>query len=159
MNFLFVFKVKRLLVWHKKSNDISLPWSTDICSKRTSFASPIAKPIWTMIVDNAGLQNRHLETSSDMVTLTSFSWCKPKWSRDEFNQWPIECFRGARDDFMVHGVNNSFVTNITSQFYRKDDVQWCISSPFVLFFVFWGTNPSVEVHIFFNILLNYDEIS
>jgi hypothetical protein len=43
------------------------------------------KTRWTMLVDNVGLKVRLLETSNSMVTLTFFPWCKPKWSRDEFN--------------------------------------------------------------------------
>jgi hypothetical protein len=40
------------------------------------------KTHWTMSVDYVGLQICLLGTSTSMVTLTFFLWCKPKWSRD-----------------------------------------------------------------------------
>ena len=38
-----------------------------------------------MSVDIVGFKKYLLKTSNSIVTLTSFPWCKPKWSRDEFN--------------------------------------------------------------------------
>ena len=66
-------------------NNISLSWSLDICNKRSSFCRTHCKTCWTMIVDNVGLKLGLLGTSSSMITLTSFPWSKPKWSRDKFN--------------------------------------------------------------------------
>ena len=48
------------------------------------------KTCWSMYVDNVGhmyVDNVMclLWTSNSMVTLTFFPWCKPKWSRVEFN--------------------------------------------------------------------------
>ena len=43
------------------------------------------KTHWTTSMDNVGLKIHHLVTLNSMVTLTFVPWCKPKWSRDEFN--------------------------------------------------------------------------
>ena len=44
------------------------------------------KTRWTILVDNVGLKICLLGTLNSMVTLACFiPWCKPKWSRDEFN--------------------------------------------------------------------------
>jgi hypothetical protein len=43
------------------------------------------KTCWTMSVDNVGLQICLLGTLISMITLTILPRCKPKWSRDEFN--------------------------------------------------------------------------
>ena len=56
----------------KKKKGISLPWPSNICSERTSFASPIAKNYWTMTVNYVGLKINLLGTSSSMITLTLF---------------------------------------------------------------------------------------
>ena len=47
---------------------------------------------WIMSVYYLGLQICLLETSTFMVTLPFFPWCKPKWSQD---------------DFLVHSVNTA----------------------------------------------------
>ena len=43
------------------------------------------KTCWTMLMDNVGLKTCLLGTSNSMVPLTVYPWCKPKWSRDEFD--------------------------------------------------------------------------
>ena len=43
------------------------------------------KTCQTMSMDNVDLKICLLGTSNSMVTLIVFSWCEPKWSRDEFN--------------------------------------------------------------------------
>ena len=43
------------------------------------------KTHWTMSTDNEGLTICLLKTSNFMDTMTFFPWCKPKQSRDEFN--------------------------------------------------------------------------
>jgi hypothetical protein len=45
----------------------------------------------------------YLGNSTSMVTLPFFPWCKPKWSRNEFNNES-----SPWDDFLVHGVNMLF---------------------------------------------------
>jgi hypothetical protein len=64
-------------------------WSPDIYRKRISFASPNTKPIgpWQRII-NVGMKICILGTSNSMATciyIYIYPWCKPKWSRDEFN--------------------------------------------------------------------------
>ena len=59
-----------------------------------------------MIVDNVDLKLGLLGTSSSMVTLTfyfSFMYIEVVLGR---RQWPITYFKGAKDDFVVHDVNN-----------------------------------------------------
>ena len=52
----------------------------------TSFASPAAKIRWTMSMDDVGLEICLLGTLNIMVTQENkIPWCKPSWSRDEFN--------------------------------------------------------------------------
>ena len=43
------------------------------------------KTHWTMAVDRVGLKKYILRTSTSVVTLPFFPWCKPKSSRDNFN--------------------------------------------------------------------------
>ena len=93
-------------------HNISLSWALAFfLLEHFFFAPPIAKPIWTMLVDNVGLKIRLLGTSNSMVCHYDifFPWCKPMWSEDECQQ-PITYFIGPWDDFMVHGVNNPLYT-------------------------------------------------
>ena len=74
------------------------------CHHSTSFASPIEKTHWTMLMDNVGLKKCHWVLELHGHYDIFFLWYKPKWSRDEFNNqsymftWPCE-------EFMVHRVN------------------------------------------------------
>ena len=43
------------------------------------------KTRWTMSVDYAGIKICLLGTSTSMITLTLFLWCKLKWFWNEFN--------------------------------------------------------------------------
>jgi hypothetical protein len=61
----FVFQIKE--EHEQEQEGIFLPWSLDICNKRTSFSS--YKTCWTMNLDNVGLKIDLLGTSSSMVTL------------------------------------------------------------------------------------------
>jgi hypothetical protein len=49
------------------------------------FCLSHCKSRWTMLVDNVDLQTCLLGTLNFMVTLTFLPWCKPKWSRNVFN--------------------------------------------------------------------------
>ena len=63
------------------------------------------KTYWTMSVDHVGLKPCLGGTSNFMVTLALFPWCKPKWSRDEFNN-QSQILQGLGTTSWVHGVNN-----------------------------------------------------
>lgn len=55
---------------------------------RKSLCLSYYKTCWTTAVDNVGLNINLLKTSSFMVNLTFVSWCKPKWSWNEFIDQP-----------------------------------------------------------------------
>ena len=66
------------------------------------------KTHWTMLMNNACLKICLLGTSNSMVTLTIFldeTEVVPKRV-----QQPIRDFTRPWDDFMVHGVNNPYLT-------------------------------------------------
>jgi hypothetical protein len=63
------------------------------------------KTRWTMSMDYVGLKICLMGTSTSMVTLTIFPWCKRKWVLGRAEQ-PINALTRPWDNFMVHGVNN-----------------------------------------------------
>ena len=67
-------------------NTISLPWALFfLLLLEHLFCLSHRKACWTMSMDNVGLEICLMGTSNSMVTLPFFPWCRPKWSRDEFN--------------------------------------------------------------------------
>ena len=54
----------------EEKDDISLSWSPNIYSKRTSFGLSQCKTQWTSIMDNVSMETWLLGTLSSMVTLT-----------------------------------------------------------------------------------------
>ena len=66
-------------------NNISLSWALAFYLLDDLSCLSHRKIRWTMLVDNVGIKVCLFGTSNSMVTLIFFPWCKPKWSRDEFN--------------------------------------------------------------------------
>jgi hypothetical protein len=68
---------------NKCKNGISLPWSLTFAK----WEHVLLLSMQNMLAhdNNVGLKTCLMGTSRSMVTFTIFSWCKPKWSRDEFN--------------------------------------------------------------------------
>jgi hypothetical protein len=83
----------------KHYNSICLPWPHGHLVTRMDSCLFLPRPLfylshyktpWTMSgffldVDNVGLKTCLLGIMNSMITLPFFSWCKPKWYRDEFN--------------------------------------------------------------------------
>ena len=66
-------------------NIISMPWALAFFLLEHLFCLSHYKTRWSMSVNYVGIKICLLGTSTFMVTSTSFLWCKPKWSHDEFN--------------------------------------------------------------------------
>ena len=54
-------------------NGISLPWSHDFCSERTSFASLTTKPVGPWLLDNIGFKIGFMRASTSVATPRFFS--------------------------------------------------------------------------------------
>ena len=83
-SFVFIFSSQKYFI-KNHYNVISLPWALTFFLIKHLFCFSHRKTRWTMSVDNVGLKICLLGTLNFMVTLTFFPWCKPKWSRNEFN--------------------------------------------------------------------------
>ena len=75
---------KTLITHYKKK---SMPWALAFVNKSTSLCLSHYKTCWTMSGDNISLKTCLLEASNSMGTPIFFflDACKPKWSRDKFN--------------------------------------------------------------------------
>jgi hypothetical protein len=65
-------------------------------------------------MDNVGLEVGLLGTSSSIVIFTFYFFLMIVQVVLGGDQWPITCFKGVRDNFMVHDVNNSLVSYETT---------------------------------------------
>ena len=98
----FVFSSPKNVSLKKMYHNISLPWVLAFFLPKHLFCVSHRETCWTMSVDNVGLNICLSEILNSMVTLTSFPWHKPKWSRDEFNsQSQIFQGLGTTSWFMV----------------------------------------------------------
>jgi hypothetical protein len=65
-------------------------------------------------MDNVGLEVGLLGTSSSIVIFTFYFFLMIVQVVLGGDQWPITYFKGVRDNFMVHDVNNSLVSRETT---------------------------------------------
>ena len=79
-------------------------WSPNICSERTTFASTSAKPIR----NDSGQCRLEIKLYWDLKFHGHYTFYFLDINQVVLGQVqrPITYFRGARDDFMVHDVNN-----------------------------------------------------
>jgi hypothetical protein len=97
-----------------------MPWTLAFSYWTISLASLNAKIRWTMSVHLFCLQNYILGTSTSMVPLPFFSWCKPKLSRDNFNSQSTALQSSGPTSWSRHSVNRPL---LIARFWRSTEVK------------------------------------